>query len=132
MHFINLRTKNNSNYSLCNVGYLTILSRPHACNPGDTPGELEQSIVDNTAIVIAEDAIQATQETNNDESATILLNYNEICDVKNLERGLARTKSNVSVGLDGEVKANYTTGKLEKLAADLKSQKFSATPIKKV
>jgi thioester reductase-like protein len=52
--------------------------------------------------------------------------------VENLELGLKRTKSGVSAGLDGEIKANYTTGKLEKLAGELKSHSYKASPIKKV
>jgi len=61
-----------------------------------------------------------------------VVSYKEICKVENLELGLKRTKSGVSAGLDGEIKADYTTGKLEKLAAELKSHTFKASPIKKV
>jgi hypothetical protein len=33
------------------------------------------------------------------------LTYSEICNFSNLEKGLARTKSGKSAGLDGDVKA---------------------------
>jgi hypothetical protein len=61
-----------------------------------------------------------------------IVKYNEVCLVTNLELGLKRTKSGVSAGLDGEVKANYTASKLEKLALELKSHSFRASPIKQV
>jgi len=61
-----------------------------------------------------------------------IVKYNDICNITNLELGLKRTKSGVSAGLDGEIKANYTTSKLEKLAEELKSHTFKASPIKKV
>ena len=49
-----------------------------------------------------------------------------------MEKGLARTKSGKSAGLDGDVKATWTQSKLEKLALELRSHKFQASPIKKV
>jgi hypothetical protein len=61
-----------------------------------------------------------------------VVSYKEICDIENLELGLKRTKSGMSAGLDGEIKANYTIGKLEKLAEELKSHRYKASPIKKV
>lgn len=45
---------------------------------------------------------------------------------------MARTKSNVSPGLDGEVKANFTEKKIEQLFKELKSQSFKPSPVKRV
>jgi hypothetical protein len=76
-----------------------------------------------------------TQEEASDKSPVPInqiVTYNEICRFENLEQGLKRTKSGVSAGLDGEIKATFTNSKLEKLAEDLKSHNFKATPIKKV
>jgi len=58
--------------------------------------------------------------------------YKEIYDMENLEKGLARTKSGVLAGLDGEVKANYTTKKLLQLSEALKQHKYKPNPMKKV
>jgi len=63
---------------------------------------------------------------------TKIIQYKDICNITNLELGLKRTKSGTSAGLDGEVKANYTTSKLEKLVEELQSHTFKASPIKKV
>ena len=71
-------------------------------------------------------------EANKDSMDIIPLTYSEICNLGNLEKGLARTKSGKSAGLDGEVKATWTQSKLEKLASELRSHKFQASPIKKV
>ena len=71
-------------------------------------------------------------EANKDSMDIIPLTYSEICNFGNLEKGLARTKSGKSAGLDGEVKATWTQSKLEKLASELRSHKFQASPIKKV
>ena len=67
-----------------------------------------------------------------DAEKIIPLTYSEICNFSNLEKGLARTKSGKSAGLDDDVKATWTQSKLEKLASELKSHKFKASPIKKV
>lgn len=61
-----------------------------------------------------------------------VVSYKDLCKVENLELGLRRTKSGVSAGLDGEVRANYTTSKLEKLAGELKSHSYKPSPIKNV
>jgi group II intron reverse transcriptase/maturase len=59
--------------------------------------------------------------------------YQNIITVENLEQGLKRTKSGVSAGLDGEVKADYThNDKLAKLSAKLKSHQYKPSPTKKV
>lgn len=58
--------------------------------------------------------------------------YQDVISVENLKKGLARTKSNVSPGLDGEVKANFTEKKLDLLYKNLKSQRFKPTPVKRV
>ena len=61
----------------------------------------------------------------------IPLTYSEICNFSNFGKGLARTKSGKSAGLDGDVKATWTQSKLEKLALELRSHKFQASPIKR-
>jgi hypothetical protein len=73
-----------------------------------------------------------TLEKDETTAEATIIQYKDICNITNLELGLKRTKSGASAGLDGEVKANYTTGKLEKLAEELKSHTFKASPIKKV
>ena len=60
------------------------------------------------------------------------ISYKEIISIENLNKGLARTKGNVSPGLDGEVKANFTEKKVEGLFKSLKSQRFKPTPVKRV
>ena len=69
--------------------------------------EMVTSTVNNESIVA---------EANNDSMEIIPLTYSEICNFSNLEKGLARTKSGKSAGLDGDVKATWTQSKLEKLA----------------
>lgn len=60
------------------------------------------------------------------------ITYQEVISIDNLKSGLARTKSNVSPGLDGEIKASFTEKKIELLFKELKSQKFKPSPMKKV
>ena len=60
------------------------------------------------------------------------ITYQEIITIDNLKKGLARTKSNVSPGLDGEVKANFTDKKLQVLYKELKYQSFKPSPVKRV
>lgn len=60
------------------------------------------------------------------------LNYKDIISLENLERGLQRTKSNVSPGIDGEVKSQITPKRLSKLHEELAKQKYKPTPSKKV
>ena len=77
--------------------------------------------------VLCEKAISKEVENNKN-----IVLYKDLCTITNLEKGLARTKSNVSAGLDGEVKATYSNYKLLKLAADLKSHRYKASPTKRV
>ena len=60
------------------------------------------------------------------------LNYQDVISLDNLKKGLARTKSNVSPGLDGSTKANFTDKKLNSLFKELKSQRFKPSPVKRV
>ena len=60
------------------------------------------------------------------------IKYQDIISLENLNKGLARTKSNVAPGLDGEVKANFTEKKLISLQKELKSQRFKPSPVKRV
>lgn len=60
------------------------------------------------------------------------ITYKNIIDFENLKNGLKKTKTNVSPGIDGITKANFTEKKLEILHKDLKSQKFKPTPVKRV
>jgi hypothetical protein len=110
-------------------------TRTFASNSGENmDGDQNQAIVDAASLETSITTIQndnelITTEAANDFSA---VSYKDLCKVENLELGLKRTKSGVSPGLDGEVKANYTPGKLEKLAAELKTHSYKASPIKKV
>ena len=61
-----------------------------------------------------------------------LIQYDDVISLENLKLGLARTKSNVSPGIDGEVKSDISEGRLQKLHKELKSQTFVATPSKRV
>lgn len=106
--------------------FLTAPQRSYSTKTGeDSNGVYNQTTATITPIGVS--AVTELIETTNN-----VVTYNEICNVENLELGLKRTKSGVSAGLDGEIKANYTTGKLEKLAGELKSHSFKASPIKKV
>jgi hypothetical protein len=59
--------------------------------------------------------------------------YKNIVTIENLELGLKRTKSGISAGLDGEVKANYLDSKkLIALSEKLKTHKYKPSPTKKV
>jgi hypothetical protein len=60
--------------------------------------------------------------------------YTNIYSITNLELGLARTKSGISAGLDGEIKANYVDkpNKIKDLSDKLKLQKYKPSPAKKV
>ena len=60
------------------------------------------------------------------------VSYQDVISFDNLKKGLARTKPNVSPGVDGEVKANFTEKKLESLFKNLKSQRFKPSPVKRV
>lgn len=68
----------------------------------------------------------------NSQVEKIKISYQEIISLDNLKKGLERTKSNVSPGIDGEVKASFTEKKLETLAKDLKSQRFKPSPVKRI
>lgn len=68
----------------------------------------------------------------NNQVEKVKISYQEIISLDNLKKGLERTKSIVSPGIDGEVKASFTEKKLETLAKDLKSQRFKPSPVKRV
>ena len=57
--------------------------------------------------------------------------YKDLISLENLSLGLSRTKNNVSPGLDGEVKGDFTLEKLEKLHKELASQKYKPRPTKR-
>lgn len=58
--------------------------------------------------------------------------YKNIISLENLKKGLARTKTNVDRGIDGEVKASFTEKKLQVLFKELKSQRFKPSSVKRV
>jgi group II intron reverse transcriptase/maturase len=60
------------------------------------------------------------------------LEYKAVISIENLEQGLLRTKSNVSSGLDGETKAEFTQNKLVQLHKELKQQKYVPKPNRRV
>jgi group II intron reverse transcriptase/maturase len=69
---------------------------------------------------------------NNNNSNIKVMQYKNLISIENLKKGLARTKNNVSPGLDGEIKKQITENRLIKLHNDLSSQKYNPTPSKKV
>lgn len=76
------------------------------------------------------DDIKNTEILN--KKTTQVISYQDLITVDNLKEGLARTKNNVSPGLDGETKANFTEKKIQDLFKSLKSQRFTPTPVKRV
>lgn len=58
--------------------------------------------------------------------------YRDLISIESLQKGLDKTKSGVSPGLDGETKFQITRKRLEKLGKDLASQTYKPTPAKKV
>jgi group II intron reverse transcriptase/maturase len=58
--------------------------------------------------------------------------YKEVISIKNLTEGLARTKNNVSPGIDGEIKKNITEKRLSNLHQELASQEYKPKPAKRV
>lgn len=58
--------------------------------------------------------------------------YCDIITMENLGKALDRTKSGVAAGIDGEIKSNFDTVKLEKLYKELKSQKYKPKPTRRV
>jgi hypothetical protein len=87
--------------------------------------QLKRNLCNNSFDIINEEALCEAVSKEVENNKNIVL-YKDLCTITNLEKGLARTKSNVSAGLDGEVKATYSTYKLLKLAADLKSHCYKA------
>lgn len=65
---------------------------------------------------------------NNEKSIT----YKNLISIKNLQQGLARTKSGVSPGIDGEVKKQISEKRLLKLHTELASQSYKPKPSKRV
>lgn len=60
------------------------------------------------------------------------INYKDLIHLENLKLGLAKTKNNVSPGIDNEIKRDITEKRLTKLHNDLASQKYKPTPSKRV
>jgi len=58
--------------------------------------------------------------------------YKDLISIESLKKGLQRTKSNVSPGLDGEVKGQITDKRLEKLHNELARQSYLPTQVKRV
>lgn len=102
------------------------------------PSDLERSNLLNTirkyTTKVNSDVEEVSSQNENLESNTkpTIVTYDQIYDLANLEKGLKRTKSGVAAGLDGELKANFTPAKLQALSKDLISQKYKATPTKRV
>jgi group II intron reverse transcriptase/maturase len=60
------------------------------------------------------------------------ITYGNLISVDNLQKGLARIKSGVSPGIDGEVKKQISEKRLLKLHNDLASQSYKPKPSKRV
>ena len=65
---------------------------------------------------------------NNEKSVT----YKNLISIENLQKGLARTKSGVSLGIDGETKKKISEKRLLKLHNELASQSYKPKPSKRV
>lgn len=61
-----------------------------------------------------------------------MVEHKNLISLENLKKGLARTKDNVSPGLDGEIKSDITENRLLKLHNELSSQKYKPTPSRRV
>ena len=61
-----------------------------------------------------------------------LIKYEQIINLENLIKGLARTKGNASPGLDGEVKALFNEQKLIRLQKSLQDQTYKPRPARRV
>lgn len=63
---------------------------------------------------------------------TKLIRYEQIINLGNLVKGLARTKGNANPGLDSEVKALFNEQKLIKLQKSLQNQSYKPCPARRV
>lgn len=61
-----------------------------------------------------------------------LITYKDVISMESLKAGLERTKTSVSPGIDGQVKANITEEKLQVIHKELASQRYKPKPSKKV
>ena len=97
----------------------TTTNRRQYCSTSPPPERVEE-----TALMVIDNSPSAPSE---------ICLYKNIITIENLELGLKRTKSGVSAGLDGEVKANYLDSKkLGALSEKLKTHKYKPSPTKKV
>lgn len=63
---------------------------------------------------------------------TKLITYKDIINPDNLESALKRIKNNVSPGIDGEIKKQITSKRLNELHKELASQKYKPKPARRV
>lgn len=73
-----------------------------------------------------------TEVTIVEEIVSERIRYSDLISLTSLEAGLARTKSNVAPGIDGEIKSDITHGRLQKLHSELVAHTYSPTPSKRV
>ena len=66
------------------------------------------------------------------EANKIKINYREVISLENLKDGLARTKDNVSPGIDGTTKKQISEKRLIRLHNELASQCYKPKPSKRV
>ena len=62
----------------------------------------------------------------------VKIQYKDVISLENLNRGLMRTKNNVSPGLDGETKGQMSGEKMEKLHIELTCQKYKPRPTRRI
>jgi len=60
------------------------------------------------------------------------ISYPVLYNIDNLKAGYARLKTNAAPGVDGEIKANITLDRLNKLSKDLETQKFQPKPSRRI
>jgi len=99
-----------------------------------------EEMVSTTPAVIADEITKTCEESQTagaSSSGTVpilkdRILYQELISIANLEAGLARTKDGKAAGLDGETKSQFTSEKLTLLHKELRLQKYSPTPSKRV
>ena len=90
--------------------------------PGENLVEINKDVVSPNCSTIVE----------NYPIEIIKINYAEIYDLDNLKEGLKLIKNNKSKGVDGVAKSEISEERLIKLRKDLKTQKYTPKPSRRV
>ena len=87
---------------------------------------------DEDKVLIPEPIGRNIDSSNQSQDKRKLIQYADVISFENLKYGLERTKSNVSPGIDGEVKSDISDNRLQKLHLDLKDHTFKPSPSRRV